>query len=97
MLNLIDQHQISVDTCSKLIDALTNRIYADSDDDQQESNHLNSFLFVVSLNLFHKQCLSFLSSKPMSERIFTFLEQLKTIPHDPSRDSLEESPGKSLS
>jgi hypothetical protein len=54
MLNLIDQNQINVEICSKLIDALINRLYADSDDDQQEFNQINNFLFTVSLNLFHK-------------------------------------------
>jgi hypothetical protein len=48
MLNLIDPHQINVEICSKLIDALINRLYADSDDDPQEFNHINNFLFRVS-------------------------------------------------
>jgi hypothetical protein len=48
MLNLIDQYQINVETCSQLIDALQNRIYADSDDDPEEFDHINNFLFRVS-------------------------------------------------
>jgi hypothetical protein len=48
MLNLIDQHQINVEICSQLIDALINRLYGDSDDDPQEFNHINNFLFRVS-------------------------------------------------
>jgi hypothetical protein len=73
MLNLIDQHQINVEICYQLINALINRLYADSDDDPEEFNHINNFLFRVSLNLFDKEYFSFLFFSQCQRKFLLFL------------------------
>ena len=53
MLELLDQEQITLDICSKFIDALQHRMSPDNDDDDQENVRLrNANFFMVSSNFF---------------------------------------------
>jgi hypothetical protein len=82
MLELLDPEQITLDICSKFIDALGHRVNPDDDDDDRENVRLrNTLLFMVSSNFFLRSTYFISFEKPMSARLAKFIERFKTLPH----------------